>query len=223
MRFRALLAAERARFDAIVGFRTPKHAERASYWYLGFVRTLRLEREEGAPAIVRALLSDSSTWFLSELELALDATDDASIDLLFAAPRASLRTLSIARAGDPECPHADLLPWTMLPRLEQLRLEGQRIVHDLVHPGVRELWLAGSPMCEPSWQLPQLTKLAWLHPDVDAFAGLCDAAPPALRELQLFCVPESQLRAQLGELVRGLPDVQVMWREPIRYRWVRGR
>ena len=110
----------------------------------------------------------------------------------------------------------------MLPNLVELRLEGAHLMHDVAHPTVERLRLTVAALCEPTWQLPRLRTLTWQLPPLDAFERLCRAAPPALRELGLYC--HGELRAlRLRELVHELPPVNLTLREPVTYRYLRRR
>ena len=189
-----LLTRERAKFDHAVGFESPSEASSASTWHFGFVRSLRLER--ATPERVRAALSHPSACLLERLELWLELPDHA--DLVFARPRVAMLSLAINCTKRPACEHAAPLPWSMLPNLVALRLEGAHLVHDVAHPTIERLRLAGASLCEPTWQLPRLHTLIWQQPRLDAFERLCRAAPPALRELDFYCAEKD--RARLREL-----------------------
>jgi hypothetical protein len=217
----ALLTRERASFDDAVNFESPSEATTASTWHLGFVRTLRLER--ATPERVRAALSHQSACLLERLELWLELPDDNAAHVVFEQPRAALRSLAIHRSGRSSCGHDASPPWSMLPNLAELRIEGAHVVHDIAHPTIERLRLSGASLCEPTWRLPRLHTLTWQHPPLDAFVRLCRAAPPALRELDLYCDPRGDLRARLRELVRELPPVKVLLREPVSYRYLRRR
>jgi len=212
-----LLTRERANFDHAVGFESPSEASSASTWHFGFVRSLLLER--ATPERVRAALSHPSACLLERLELWLERPHHT--DVVFAQPRAALRALAINCTRSSACGHAAPLPWSMLPNLVELRLEGAHVVHDVAHPTIERLRLAGAALCEPTWQLPRLHTLIWQQPRLDAFERLCHTAPPALRELDLYCA-EGQ-RARLRELRGELPPVRLLLREPVSYRYLRRR
>jgi hypothetical protein len=215
----ALLTRERASFDDAVGFDSPIEGTAASTCNLGFVRTLRLER--ATPERVRAALSHPSACLLEELELWLELPNVA--DVVFEQPRKALRSLAIHGGRSSSCGHDGSPPWSMLPNLTELRLEGGHVIHDVAHPAIERLRLAGTALCEPTWRLPRLHTLIWQQPRLDAFERLCRAAPLALRNLDLYCYPASALRVQLRELVHELPPVQLILREPASYSYLRRR
>jgi hypothetical protein len=210
-----LLSRERASFDDTAGFASPSEATAASTWHLGFVRTLRLE--SAAPDRVRAVLSHPSACLLEQLEL----WDHP--DVVFEQPLAGLRSLAIHRSGRSSCAHDAPTMWSMLPNLVALRLEGTHLIHDVAHPKIERLRLTGAALCEPTWRLPSLHTLTWQQPPLDAFERLCRAAPLALRELDIYCYPSSELRTRVRELARELRVVNLMLREPASYRYLRRR
>ena len=214
----ALLARERASFDEAAGFASPSEAAAASTWHLGFVRSLRLERAD--PERVRAALSHPSACLFERLEL----WDHTATDVVFEQPRTGLRSLAVHRSGSSSCGHDAPPTWSMLPNLAVLRLEGGNLVHDVAHPTVERLRLAGAALCEPTWRLPRLQTLTWQQPPLDAFERLCRAAPLALRELHLYCDSAGELRTRVRELVRELPLVKLLTlRHPVTYRYLRRR